>query len=213
MRPFLSVFVLPLSLFAVEPVEISKHHVELEYLVPVAPYGRTYEAAVERILGDRWGKGTMIYNASSVGDFAVSVWEKKSEDGNHEKPANNFVTFVEVSPGKNGPEATRQIDIPIDHDFATTVQRAFANMLLKSRYPRNEYVGADGWRVEFSVWITGLGGVYAQAWSPTKGLPKELMDIGFALAEYCKAPENERLDRRRKLIQRLQEFAKKADAS
>lgn len=210
MRPFLSIFLLPLSLFAVEPVELNKHQAELEYLVPVSPHGREFEAAVEKILGNRWGKGTMIYNASSVGDFAVSVWEKNSQDGNHERSAKNFLTFVELSPGKNGPVAKRQIDIPIDSDFSTTVQRAFANVLLKSRYPRNEYMGADGWTVEFSVWITGLGGVYGQAWSPTKGLPKELMDIGFALAEYSKTPENERLDRRSKLIQWLQAFAKKA---
>lgn len=196
-----------------EPVELKKHHVDLEYLVPVSPHGRKYEAAVEKILGNRWGNGTMIYNASSIGDFAVSAWKKNSQGSNHDQPAKNFITFVELSPSKNGPVAVRQIDVPIDFDFATTIQRAFATMVLKSRYPLNEYLGADGWNVEFSVWITGLGGAYGQAWSPTKGLPKELVEIGFALADYCKAPESERAEKRKKLMLWLEEFAKRAAAS
>jgi len=98
-------------------------------------------------------------------------------------------------------------------DFAIAVQRAWAAMLLKTRYPARQYLGLDGWRTEFSVSVRGEGAVYGQLWSPSEGLPKELMDLGFALADYCKAPESERPEKRKKLMRWLEDFAKRAAAS
>ena len=82
-------------------------------------------------------------------------------------------------------------------------------MLLQTRYPARQYRGLDGAEIEFSVFVRGLGNIYGRIWSPSAGLPKEITDIGFALANYCNAPEAERPDRRGKLVVWLNDFAQR----
>src|SRR5437588_12803010 len=52
-----------------------------DYLMPINPV-RPYEDSVERLLGNRWGHGTMIYSdlTGVTGEsFAVSVWGRDNE--------------------------------------------------------------------------------------------------------------------------------------
>jgi hypothetical protein len=200
---------------AIDPVGLDQHNVEPKYLVPVDLHGRKYEEEVEKLLGKRGGNGTMIYNDLVGGEFAVSVWGKGYANYDYDHPLQNFITFIKLVPGKGAKlvRAQKDIEVPIDIDFAMTIQRAWATMLIKTRYPQNSYLGADGWTAEFSMWVRGAGGVYGYTWSPESGLPKEFMDIGFALADYCKAPEGERLNQREKLMNRLEEFRKRVVAS
>lgn len=204
------------SLFALDPVKLGGPPIHPKYLIPVNPQDRQYEEGIEKLLGSRWGKGTMICTDSpySGGDFVISVWGKGSSNHNSDQALHNFITFIEVARGGTGHAVKKKdIDVAIDSELATAVQRAWATMLLKTRFPAGRYLGADGWQTEFSVWIRGLGGVYAQLWSPSEGLPKELMDIGFGLADYCRAPEAERTEKRKKLMQWLNDFATRAAAS
>lgn len=211
--PFLS---LP-SLLALEPIKLVEPVVDPQYLVPVSPNGRQAAAAIEKLLGTRWGYGTMIYTDSTGAAFVVSVWGKDHTESDREHALHNFVTLIEVSLHGDG-DAIRampkkQIELPIDVELATAVQRAWAVMLLKTRYPTNRYLGGDGWQTEFSVWVSGAGAVFGQLWSPSNGLPKELMDLGFALADYCKSPEAERTKKREKLMRWLADFAERAQKS
>ena len=163
------------------------------------------------MLGRRHGLGTMTYQA--VGEFfAVSVWGKDYDYAHNDDkhPLHSFITYLEFASDPGDWKPKKDIDVPIDVDFAIAVQRAWATMLLKSRYPEKAFRGLDGWEVEFSVWVAGAGDIYGFAWSPEKGLPKELMDLGVSLGDYCKAPESERLGRHDKLVRRLQEFEQKA---
>ena len=202
--------------FALEPIGLVGPPTHPNYLVPVNPQAREYQKAIEDLLAGRWGDGTMIYaNSPYTGrDFAVSVWNRGSLNEESESANRCFITLVEISPGERGQAIKkRDINVPIDTEFAVAAQRAWANMLLKTRFPTSRYLGADGCQTEFSVWIRGLGGVYGQLWCPSEGLPKELMEIGFALADYCNTPESERDEKRKKLILRLNDFATSAAAS
>lgn len=180
-----------------------------KYLAPVNPNDRAYEQAIEKLLDGRQGRGTMIYTESpyAEGDFVISVWGKDRSDRDVDHPLNNFLTLIKVSPGKPG-EAIRkaEIEIPIDAQLATSIEKAWTAILLKTRYPEGPYLGLDGWQVEFSVFVRRMGTLYGQLWSPSKGLTKELMDVGFALSKYVEASEQERVLMRNKLMQRLDDL-------
>jgi hypothetical protein len=196
-------------LAAAEPLGLKYEPTEPRFLVPVSPDGREYEEAVRKILDRRWGFGTMIYE--TLGQFfAVSVWGKDHANDDQDHPLHNCITYLELDGPSRDAKATKDIDVPIDIDFAIAVQRAWARMLLKSRYPEKSFLGADGFSAEFSAWVRSVGGVYGYTWSPSKGLPKEMVDLGFALADYCKAPAAERPKLREKLVRRLAEFEEKA---
>ena len=199
---------------AIDPVGLDQDRVEPKYLIPVNLHGRKYEEAVEKLLDKRWGNGTMIYDDSAGGKFVVSVWGKDYANYDYDHPLHNFITFINLAPDKGAKvvKAQKEIDVPIDIDFAMTIQRAWATMLIKTRYPQNSYLGADGCTAEFSAWVRGLGGVYGYTWSPESGLTKDFIDLGFALADYCKAPEGEGSNRRKKLMTRLEEVRKKPGA-
>lgn len=180
-----------------------------EYLVPVNPNDRVYEQAIEKLLDGRQGRGMMIYTESpyAEGDFVISTWGKDRSDRDVDHPLNNFLTLIKVSPGKPG-EAIRkaEIEIPIDAQLATSIEKAWTAILLKTRYPEGPYLGLDGWQVEFSVFVRRMGVLYGQLWSPSEGLTKELMDVGFALSKYVEASEQERVLMRNKLMRRLDDL-------
>jgi len=148
--------------------------------------------------------------AEAATTLQFSAWEKPDPKS---KKVDKWLTFLTFKNSKEKAIVEDQVDLPIDDEFAVKIQRAWATMLLKTRYPENEYLGADGFDVEFSVWVTGIGGVYGQLWSPSSGLTKELMDLGFALADYCRTSEAERAKRRGGLLYRLEDFARRAGQS
>lgn len=180
-----------------------------KYLVPVDPSDRAYEQAIEKLLDGRQGRGTMIYTESrnAEGDFVISTWGKDRSDRDVDQPLNNFLTLIKVSPGKPG-EAIRkaEIEIPIDAQLATAIEKAWTAILLKTRYPEGPYLGLDGCRVEFSVFVRRMGPLYGQLWSPSKGLTKELMDVGLALSKYVEASQQERVLMRKELMGRLDDL-------
>lgn len=180
-----------------------------EYLVPVNPNDRPYEQAIEKLLNGRQGRGTMIYTESTYagGDFVISAWGKDRSDDDVDHPLNNFLTLIKVSRGNTGGAIREaEIEIPIDAQLAMSIEKAWAAVLLKTRYPAAPYLGLDGWQVEFSVFVRRMGTLYGQLWSPSKGLTKELMDVGFELSKYVEASEEERVVLRKALIRRLDDL-------
>ncbi len=194
-----------------DPVRLKYEPTDPQFLVPVSPgSGRDYERAVERILDSRVGFGTMIYE--TVGEFfAVSVWGKDyAANSNNDHPLHNFITYLELDGASGDAKATKDVNVPIDIDFAITVQRAWATMLLKTRWPEKSFLGADGYSAEFSCSVRSAGGVYGYTWSPRGGLTKEMVDLGFALADYCKAPDPKRPQLREQLMKSLKDFEQRA---
>lgn len=205
----LALFVVSLtSAHGLEPIATVGPPIQPDYLIPINPTERKYESEIEKLLGNRSGNGTMIYTeaTSSGRDFVVSAWGRDYVNDRHQK---NFITLVEVSLESGGGLLKKyDSDVPIDSEFAIAIQRAWATMLLKTRFPEHRHRGADGWQTEFSVFVRGLGAAYGQLWSPSEGLPKELMDIGFCLADFCKLPEEKRKESREAILQRLNAFTR-----
>jgi hypothetical protein len=107
------------------------------------------------------------------------------------------------------PKFTR-LDAKIDREFAVAIQRAWATMLLNTRYPQKSYGGMDGYTAYFSVFVRGAGLLHGQIWSPEHGLPKEFVEIGLQLVDYCSTSEKERPAKRSAIIKRLEKFTREA---
>jgi hypothetical protein len=138
------------------------------------------------------------------------VWGEDYANYDYEHALHNSVSFLQLDRAGGDAKAEKDVDVPIDLDFAIAVQRAWSAMLLKSRYPEKSFAKADGYRAEFSVEVRGVGGVFGYTWSPDGGLTEEMVDLGFALADYCKAPAADRPARREKMMSRLKEFEERA---
>jgi hypothetical protein len=199
--------------FAGERLRLPYPQQEPEHLVPVSPVEFGKDNLAEKLIGKKWGGGTMVYGYNSNPDFIVSAWGKDYQNYDYENPIHNYLTLIRRAENAQPLAKPKNIDVPIDAEFAVAIQRAWATMLLRTTYPRHQYLVADGWIAQFSVWITGLGGVYGEANSPLHGLPKELMDLGFALADYCELPAERRATQREVLIEKLRSFTAKVERS
>jgi hypothetical protein len=68
----------------------------------------------------------------------------------------------------------------------------------------------DGYAAEFSVYVRGAGVLHGITHSPEIGLPKEFVEIGLQLVDYCSASEKERPSKRNVIIERLEKFTHEA---
>ncbi len=177
-----------------------------DYLMPIKPV-RPYEESVEKLLGNRWGGGTMIYRdvTDVTGEtFAVSVWGKDNE--------RKTLTYLRLARKGDSPKLKDEVNLPIDGEFSGAIYDAWSAMLLKTRYPEKLVVSTGGWNVEFSASIRYAGAVYGQC-TPVKGFSKELMDFGFELKDYCTAKEADRKAKRDSMIPRLKDFTTRVEHS
>src|ERR1043165_6321711 len=92
---FTPMAVIAQCLVASDPVGLKYEPTEPKVLIPVNPHGREYEEAVQKILKERWGFGTMIYEAVDE-FFAVSVWGRDHANYDQDHPLHNFITYLEL---------------------------------------------------------------------------------------------------------------------
>jgi hypothetical protein len=174
------------------------------YLMPITAY-RPLEESVEKLLGNRWGWATMIYEGThSDKDFVVSVW------GANNKP--KTLTIIRFDHNGEQAKSKSEINVPVDDDFVDAIREAWSAMLLKTRYPDNVGPVADGWTVEFSASVSRVGSAYGVDHTG-RGLSKELVSFGFELRDYCEAKEKDRKVKRDSMIPRLKEFAERVKTS
>ena len=208
---FASVFIVGASALGADPIRLMWPTQEPDYLKPISPNDRKTEAYFEKLLDHRRGSGTMPFTLNIWAEHlpCLSGGATTKMIGSRE----NFITLVELA-GLSRPERKKfDTDVAIDAELAIAVQRAWATMLLKTRFPEHPYWVADGSQIEFSVFVRGLGDIYGQASSPSKGFTKELMDIGFSLAEFTKLTEEERKEKRDALLKRLETFTRDVSLS
>ena len=106
-------------------------------------------------------------------------------------------------------EVSRE-DVVIDRDFAVAAQRAWTAMLLQTHYAERASMFMDAPTVWFSVGCRNLEDLYGEITPPTRGLTKEMFEIGQALRKFCEIPQDQRPSEREKLIRRLQALERKA---
>jgi hypothetical protein len=95
-----------------------------------------------------------------------------------------------------------RIDREISPQLAIATQRAWAQMLLRTKYPSKASMGFDGETYEFSVWIKGIGTLNGKTWSPQTGSTLQIVELGQAL---CALAADKKLEEA-PLIKRLKEF-------
>ena len=209
-------------IYAADPLELD-HGEQPNHLVPVTPRSDTYIKLVEeKLLVTPADYGRMIFRPSFSGEFAVSVYGDNYTESYPREPLVFHITLTKAKdsiwysmPENNGQKkqestAIIRIDIIIDKTLAVAIQRAWATMLLKTRYPLKAYAGCDGYEAEFSVFVRCIGDLYGEIWSPDRGLPKEMVELGLALKDFCETPSDQRPAKQQKIMSQLASFTRKA---
>ena len=206
-----------------EPLE-SEHGRQPNHLEPVSPSLDAYDRRLQqRLLPIGGDYGTFMFRPSFSGEMAVVIYGTDYIPNDFpQKPRAYRVTVMRATkslyysmPDNNDQHRTKPVsvtrtDAAIDRELAVAIQRAWASMLLRTRYPAKDYHGCDGFTAQFSVFIRGLGQIHGETWSPDRGLPKEFVGLGFAVADYASTTPKDRPAIRAKLIKRLQTFERKA---
>lgn len=189
------------------------------HLEPLSPAPDAYDDLLRRrLLVVGGGYGTFVYRPSFAGEMIVAVYKDLSNPA--VRTFQITVTRAAKSlwysmPRNNDEHRSKPVqiirtDTKIDAELAVASQRAWASMLLRTRYPAKADHGVDGYTAQFSVFVQNLGEIHGETWSPDRGLPKEFVELGFALAEYAAATPKERMASRPKLLKRLRTFERKA---
>lgn len=104
-----------------------------------------------------------------------------------------------------------QHELEVSVRLASSIQRAWGNMLMLTRYPEKAYIGNDGLTIQFGASAGNLGFLRGEIWSPELGLPAEIAAFGEKLMEIAtkeapleKAQEDE-------LVAKLDEFTTRAE--
>lgn len=101
-------------------------------------------------------------------------------------------------------------DLQISKQLAVAIQRAWARMLLRTKYPEASYVGLDGERYEFGLFVRGLGDLKGGIWSPSKGLPAEIVALGKKLRTFAESEKPLSIEGEAGLIEELKAFEVRA---
>ena len=221
---FLTLFSLALSGVAAEratnPIE-SDYGKQPNHLEPISPelepsLGAYNQLLQKRLLPKMGDFGTFVFLPSFSGEMAVAIYGTDYTKSIPEEPRSFRIAVMRAnkslwnsmqdSKKRNQPVRVTRTEIAIDRELAVAIQRAWASMLLRTRYPSKAYRGLDGFTARFSVFVSGLGQLYGETWSPRHGLPKEFVELGFAVVQYASANPEHRAKIRDKLVYRLQRF-------
>jgi hypothetical protein len=92
----------------------------------------------------------------------------------------------------------------VTKEFASQMFLAWESVLRRTRYPDEDYRGQDGATFQFYCYNNFFG----EVWTPRKGLPSMLTDLGHRLADVAKATD----EGRPKLLAECVEIAQKITA-
>ena len=125
--------------------------------------------------------GRMILVPAFEGPTAVSVYGSAFTDEYPKQPWSFHITVTKANKSRGSRLKITRLDVSIDREFAVAIQRAWATMLLNTRYPQKSRFVMDGYTAEFSVFVRGAGILYGRIQTPETGLPKEFVEIGLDL--------------------------------
>lgn len=117
------------------------------------------------------------------------------------------------SPPNNHQDTTKQVEVEhtelqIDKSLAVAIQRAFATATLRTRYHDHAATGRDGTTYFFSAFVRGLGDTQGKCWSPSGGMPAELVKLTEQLVQLAQA-KSISAEERQKIVAGLRRFCAK----
>jgi hypothetical protein len=220
MNPLILTFLIGALCFSIgaplEPLEVERG-LPPTHLEPVDPRPDNYGRLIaEKLHVTNPNYASFTFLPSSSGEIVVSVYSA-ARDGAESfyitttRAEENLHASLAESNRKTGPAEVRirRFDAEIDAEFAAAIQRAWASMLLRTRYPKAAYRGFDGYCARFTAVVRPMGELWGETWSPRAGLTKELVELGLALADYCISDVATRPDQRAKLMKRLESFTRR----
>ena len=218
-----------LPLFADEFLEAEYGGSDPNHLEPVDAHSSAYrENLAKCLLVTSSELGLMITLPSFEPESAVAIYgtgatttslpsldpDPKPEDIPEDK---FFVTSTKAKqriPGTVIPDDAKievvRHDLQISKQLAVAIQRAWARMLLRTKYPETSYAGLDGERYEFGLFVRGIGDLKGEIWSPSKGLPAEIVALGKKLETFAEAEKPLSVEGEAELIKELKAFEARA---
>ena len=102
-----------------------------------------------------------------------------------------------------------RIDRSISLDLAVAIQRVWGKALQLTRYASGSHGGYDGATYQFSVWVRGLGIMQGETWTPQRGLPRELVNMGNDLIAFVRQDAKGKQMTEQELIKKLKKLESK----
>ncbi len=194
---------------AADPLELEQGD-EPSHLEPVPPRLYEYSRIENQLLVTSGDYGRMILVPCFEAPTALSVYGSELTDEYPKEPRSFHITVTKANKSRSARLKITRLDVTIDREFAVAIQRAWATMLLNTHYHQKSHLVMDGYTAEFSVFVRGAGILYGRIQSPERGLPKEFVEIGLQLVDYCSASEKERSTKRKVIIERLEKLTLEA---
>jgi hypothetical protein len=165
--------------FEAEPGDPPNHLTPLDY-----PPDKYDKLIAERLCADG-GFAQFVSRPSFKPESCVSVYGEGRYFVSVTRPSRSIWSSI-VNNNSQLPDnvESSRTEREISPRLAIAIQRAWAAMLVHTGYTKTLSLGLDGATYQFSVWITGLGDLYGETWSPKGGLPAEMVALGQALIDY-----------------------------
>ncbi len=200
-----------------EPLEV-KNGPQPNHLVPVNPRPDAYLTLIhEKLHVTNPNYVSFTFLPSFAGETVVSVYSANRDGAEsfHITTTRASSSLYASMPRNNREQVSKEVrisrfDAEIDAEFAAAIQRAWASLLLRTRYPNTAYFGLDGYTARFTAAVRPMGELWGETWSPHNSLPKELVNLGLALADYCSSDPATRPTQRAKLLKQLESFTRRA---
>jgi len=211
----------------------AEHGSQPNHLVPVSPDYSDYRKRVaDHLLVTPAEHGLMIGWTSFSGEFAIAVYERdfKLVLEKHGElfvlvPVSGksfFITYTQAKeslwysmPENNDQKKEKKVeverrDLEISPRLAVAIQRAWGRTLIRTRYPEKAYRGLDGITYEFGVFVRFLGFLRGEIWTPDRGLPAKMAELGGRLRDFARSAKPITPEQEEKLIEDLSALEKLA---
>lgn len=213
--------------FGVEFYEV-KDGKQPNHLVPIDPHQDEYDQRLAKHLFVTDGSfGRLLVRPSFEAEFCVSVHADiaeasiKKHGGWWAVPDEEKTYFITVTTASESiwhsmagqkdrkrsiKVKTSRVDRKIGLELAVAIQRVWAKALHLTHYPSVASNGLDGVTYQFSVAVHGLGNLHGQSWSPDRGLPRELTDVGLDLVAFGRQDAKGKQITEQQLIDKLRKL-------
>jgi hypothetical protein len=188
-----------------------------------------YKILDRKLLKTRADLGRMTFRPSFEGEFAVSVYPRDAYTSRITLTEATKSVWSSLTPRQQGyipapglkhkerdtsdQIPIKRIDVDIDRELALAIQKTWQAMLARNPIPdpdAERYISVDGYSAEFSVRMPDGKTIIRETSNPHGPPATDLVQVGLLLADYCRAPENERAKRRKELLKGLNHVLQEA---
>jgi hypothetical protein len=180
-----------------------------------------YKILDRKLLKTRADLGRITFRPSFEGEFAVSVYLRDTHIPRITLTEATKSVWSSLTPKQQGyipapglkqvrdtsnQIPIKRIDIDIDRELALAIQKTWQAMLAHNPVAdpdAERHISVDGYSAEFSVRMPDGKMIIRETSNPHGPPATDFVQVGLLLANYCRAPQNERAKRRKELLKGL----------